>query len=95
MGEEGLQRGGLVLANTVGELVMPGDQFRHPGDLPKLVLGPGLKLLPPPRTTSPNDQKGGGSGGRIVATKPGVLRTLKGHTFFVEMKAKQVGAPTR
>lgn len=76
-----MKRTGLDLVEETGSFVMPGDEFQIPdGDSSKLILGPGLKLI--------NNR--GAEGGRIVACKPGVLTKIKGNTFFVLVKAKQV-----
>jgi hypothetical protein len=81
--EEGMKRRGLVMAQTEGKLVMPGDEFLKPTDQTKIVLGPGLKLILAPGETEM------GSGGRILACKSGILRRVKGNTYFVELKSKQ------
>lgn len=83
--DEGMKQQGLNLVEHVGQLVMPGDEFSMPQDLSKLILGPGLKLITDRRSTWEE-----GGVGTILACKPGVLAKVKGNTFFVEVKSKQV-----
>jgi hypothetical protein len=84
-----MKRSGLSLQDTIGSLVLPGDEFLFPsgGSGDKVIIGPGLKLIQG-KVGLDNEL----SADRILACKAGTLAKIKNNTYLVELKTKSVSS---